>query len=79
MYRKVARRFQITLPEEWRKKHDVKVGDKVISFENRNGHLVVMTLDQALDKWEENTRDLGRTIKEFGEGFKKREMGLELK
>ncbi len=79
MYRKVARRFQITLPEGWRKKHDVRVGDKVISFENKSGQLVVMTLDQALDKWEENTRDLGRTMKEFREGFRKRERELELK
>lgn len=77
MYRKVTRRFQITLPEGWRKKHDIKVGDKVISFEDEKGQLVLMTLKQALDKWEENTRDLGRTIKEFREGFKKREMELE--
>lgn len=50
----------------------------MISFENEKGQLVLMTLKQALDKWEENTRDLGRTIKEFREGFKKREKELEL-
>ncbi|MFH1773521.1 MAG: AbrB/MazE/SpoVT family DNA-binding domain-containing protein [Methanobacteriota archaeon] len=72
MYRKVTRRFQITIPEDWRKKYRVKEGDKLISFENERGQLVVVTLEQALDKWEENTRDLGSTIKEFREGFKKR-------
>jgi AbrB family looped-hinge helix DNA binding protein len=77
MYRKVTRRFQITLPEGWRKRHGIKVGDKVISFENEKGQLIVMTLRQALDKWEENTKDLGKTIEEFREGFKKREEGLE--
>ena len=72
MYRKVTRRFQITIPEDWRRKYRVKEGDKLVSFENERGQLVVMTLEQALDKWEENTRDLGGTIKEFREGFKKR-------
>lgn len=72
MYRKVTRRFQITLPENWRKRYKVKEGDKLLSFENAQGQLVIMTLNQALNIWEENTRDLDKTIKEFREGFRKR-------
>ncbi len=79
MYRNVTRRFQITIPEDWRKRHKVKVGDKLVSFENEKGQLVIMTLEQALDKWEENTVDLAASIEEFREGFKKREKRLEIK
>lgn len=73
MYRIITRRFQITLPEEWREKKKIKEGDKIITFENKEGQLVIMTLKDALDKWEENTRDLQQTIKETREGFRKRE------
>ena len=79
MYRNVTRRFQITIPEDWRKKHKVRVGDKLVSFENEKGQLVIMTLNQALDKWEENTKDLAATIEEFRASYKEREKRLDIK
>ncbi len=63
--------------KEWREKKKIEEGDKIVVFENEAGQRVVMTLKEALDVWEENTRDLQQTIKATREAFKRRARRFE--
>ncbi|MBS7249250.1 MAG: AbrB/MazE/SpoVT family DNA-binding domain-containing protein [Candidatus Freyarchaeota archaeon] len=78
---KVTRNYQITIPEEIRKKKGIKEGDRVVAWMDDEGRIVIekiegSVVDESFGSWkgeEEGTKYVDRVRK----GWKEREEMLK--
>ncbi|MFB0563794.1 MAG: AbrB/MazE/SpoVT family DNA-binding domain-containing protein [Candidatus Lokiarchaeia archaeon] len=74
---KVTRNYQITIPEEIRKKKGIREGDRVIAWLDDDGKIIIekiegSVVDETFGSWKEEEEGV-KYVDRIREGWKKRE------